>query len=73
MDIALDTDIDISRCIEEDTVSVMLNPPKHRWQALGLQAESGPLPCLTWPSTLLLPSYSAELALNCSVVAFLQY
>ena len=37
----------------------------HRWQTQGLRAGSSPPPCFAWPSTLFLPSGSAELSLNC--------
>ena len=37
----------------------------HRWQTQSPWAESGPLHCFIWPSTLLLPSGSTELSLNC--------
>ena len=35
--------------------------PKSQWQTQGPWAESGPLPCFIWPSTLFLPSGSTKL------------
>ena len=54
-------------------IGAELNDIDHRQQTQGPWAEYGPPPSFIQPSTLLLPSRSAQLFLNCSgVVTFIQ-